>query len=258
MRILVIEDEKKVAKFIKSGLEEERYTVEVANDGVTCLEQALNHFYDVIILDVMLPRKSGMAVLTEIRNAGLATPILMLTARGTTDDKVMGLDLGADDYLPKPFHFEELVARIRAISRRTSTEKNTKLYCNDLVLDTVSHLAYRFNEEIELTTKEYSLLEYLMRNKNKIVSRSLIMQHVWKTAFDSESNIIDVYIKRLRNKIEKSGSERILYSVRGSGYRVRERLEGKVDGSEQEFSNAIDEESDVYEDDDSDVGSSKK
>ncbi len=249
MRILVIEDEKKVAKFIKSGLEEERYTVEVAHDGVTGLEQALNHYYDVIILDVMLPRKSGMAVLTEIRNAGLATPILMLTARGTTDDKVMGLDLGADDYLPKPFHFEELVARIRAISRRTATEKNTKIYCNDLVLDTVSHLAYRFNEEVELTTKEYLLLEYLMRNKNKIVSRSLIMQHVWKTAFDSESNIIDVYIKRLRNKIEKPGQERILYSVRGSGYRVRERLEGKAELTEQEFSTSMYDESEMYEDD---------
>ncbi|NLO18673.1 MAG: response regulator transcription factor [Ignavibacteria bacterium] len=223
MKILVIEDERKVANFIKSGLEEERYSVEVANDGITGLEVAMNNQYDAILLDVMLPGKDGFTVLSELRAAGISTPILMLTARGTTEDRVQGLDLGADDYLPKPFSFQELAARLRSILRRLSPEKTTKLQCDDLVLDTVSHFAFRFGKEIELTTKEYALLEYLMRNKNKILSRSTITQHVWKHNFDPESNIIDVYIKRLRTKIEnEDGSKPLIQSIRGVGYRMRD------------------------------------
>lgn len=223
MKILVIEDERKVASFIKSGLEEERYSVEVANDGITGLELAMNNQYDAILLDVMLPGKDGFTVLSELRAAGITTPVLMLTARGTTEDRVQGLDLGADDYLPKPFSFQELAARLRSILRRLSPEKTTKLQCADLVLDTVSHFAFRFGKEIELTTKEYSLLEYLMRNKNKILSRSTITQHVWKHNFDPESNIIDVYIKRLRTKIEnEDGSKPLIQSIRGVGYRMRD------------------------------------
>jgi DNA-binding response OmpR family regulator len=223
MRILVVEDERKVASFIKNGLEEERYIVETAPDGVTGLEMAMNNEFDAILLDVMLPGKDGFTVLKELREAGVATPILMLTARGTTEDRIQGLDLGADDYLPKPFSFEELAARLRSILRRSSPEKTTKLHCGDLVLDTVSHMAYRFNKEIELTTKEYALLEYLMKNKNRILSRSTITQHVWKHNFDPESNIIDVYIKRLRSKIERNdGSKQLIHSIRGVGYRMRD------------------------------------
>ncbi|MCX6152902.1 MAG: response regulator transcription factor [Candidatus Kapabacteria bacterium] len=222
MKILVIEDERKVANFIKHGLEEERYTVETATDGIEGLEMAMNNQFDAILLDVMLPGKDGFTILKELRSNGFSTPILMLTARGTTEDRVQGLDLGADDYLPKPFSFEELTARLRSIMRRSSSDKSTKLKCNDLELDTISHTAYRFGVEIELTTKEYSLLEYLMRNKNRILSRSTITQHVWKHNFDPESNIIDVYIKRLRSKIDRDDTKPLIQSIRGVGYRMRE------------------------------------
>ncbi len=223
MRILVVEDERKVASFIRHGLEEERYIVETASDGITGLEMAMNNQFDAILLDVMLPGKDGFTMLKELRDVGVSTPILMLTARGTTEDRVHGLDLGADDYLPKPFSFEELAARLRSILRRSTPEKTTKLRCGDLMLDTVSHLAFRFGKEIELTTKEYALLEYLIRNKNRILSRSTITQHVWKHNFDPESNIIDVYVKRLRSKIEREdGSKPLVQSIRGVGYRMRD------------------------------------
>lgn len=222
MRILVVEDERKVANFIKHGLEEERYIVDVAGDGVAGFEIAMNNHFDAILLDVMLPGKDGFSLLKDLRDAGVTTPVLMLTARGTTEDRVTGLDLGADDYLPKPFSFDELAARLRSILRRSTPEKSTKIRCGDLKLDTVSHLAYRNDREIELTTKEYALLEYLMRNKNRILSRSTITQHVWKHNFDPESNIIDVYIKRLRSKIEVEGNKPLIQSIRGVGYRMRE------------------------------------
>ena len=225
MRILVIEDERKVASFIKRGLEEERYIVETAADGEQGLNLAMENSFDAIVLDVMLPKVDGFEVLRALRDDGNATPVLMLTARGTTEDRVQGLDLGADDYLAKPFHFEELAARLRSILRRSTTEKTTKLYCGDLMLDMVTHFAYRDDEEIELTTKEYALLEYLMRNKDRILSRSMIMQHVWKHNFDPESNIIDVYIKRLRQKIERPDHPQMVQSVRGVGYRMREPSE---------------------------------
>ncbi len=222
MRILVVEDERKVASFIKRGLEEERYIVETAADGEEGLQLASANVFDAIVLDVMLPKLDGYSVLKALRSAGNATPVLMLTARGTTEDRVQGLDLGADDYLAKPFHFEELAARLRSILRRSSTEKTTKLTCGDLTLDMVTHMAYRDGQEIELTTKEYALLEYLMRNKERILSRSMIMQHVWKHNFDPESNIIDVYIKRLRKKIERPDRAQMVQSVRGVGYRMKE------------------------------------
>ncbi len=222
MRILVIEDERKVASFIKRGLEEERYIVETAADGQLGLDLALNNVFDAIVLDVMLPKLDGYSVLRAIRDEGNATPVIMLTARGTTEDRVQGLDLGADDYLSKPFHFEELAARLRSILRRSTTEKTTKLQCGEITLDLVTHFAFRDEKEIELTTKEYALLEYLMRNKDRILSRSMIMQHVWKHNFDPESNIIDVYVKRIRQKIEKPGQTQLITSIRGVGYRMRE------------------------------------
>ena len=226
MRILVIEDERKVANFIKHGLEEERYIVEVASDGITGFEMAMNNHYDAILLDVMLPGKDGFSLLKDLRDAGVTTPVLVLTARGTTEDRVTGLDLGADDYLPKPFSFDELAARLRSILRRSTPEKSTKIRCGDLKLDTVSHMAYRNDREIELTTQEYALLEYLMRNNNRILSRSTITQHVWKHNFDPESNIIDVYVKRLRSKIEVEGKKPLIQSIRGVGYRIRETSSG--------------------------------
>jgi DNA-binding response OmpR family regulator len=233
MRILVIEDERKVASFIRRGLEEERYIVETAADGETGLDLALHNHFDAIVLDVMLPKLDGFGVLATLRDAGVATPILMLTARSTTDDRVQGLDLGADDYLAKPFHFEELAARLRSILRRSSSEKTTKLSCGDLTLDMVTHFAFRDDKEIELTTKEYALLEYLMRNKDRILSRSMIMQHVWKHNFDPESNIIDVYIKRLRNKIERPGHPQLIQSIRGVGYRMREASINEPDDEQE-------------------------
>lgn len=222
MRILVVEDERKVASFIKRGLEEERYIVETASDGEEGLHLAMENEFDALVLDVMLPKLDGYSIVRALRAAGKATPILMLTARGTMEDRVQGLDLGADDYLTKPFHFEELAARLRSILRRSSTEKTTRLQVGELELDLVTHFAYRDGKEIELTTKEYALLEYLLRNRGRILSRSMIMQHVWKHNFDPESNIIDVYIKRLRQKIERPDQPQIIQSIRGVGYRVKE------------------------------------
>lgn len=221
MRILVIEDEEKVARFIQRGLEEEHYTVDLAYDGKAGLEMAQSGIYDAIVLDLMLPGKDGFEVLQELRATGDDTPIIILTARGSTKDRIRGLDLGADDYLPKPFHFEELVARLRSILRRSSAQKSTKIVVGDLVLDTVAHLAWRGSKEIELTAREYELLEFLMRNKHRIVSRTMIMQHVWNDPYNAMSNVVDVYIKRLRSKIEYDG-KRFIYNVRGIGYRIKE------------------------------------
>lgn len=222
MRILVIEDEKKVANFIKQGLEEERYIVDVAYDGEEGMELAFSNNFDCIVLDVLMPGKDGFEILKEMRYSNLSTPVLLLTALGTVEDRVHGLDLGADDYLPKPFSFEELVARVRAIMRRSSNDKSTKLKAGELLLDTVTHVAYKDGKEIELTTKEYGLLEILMRNKNRILSRANITQHVWKNTYKSDSNIIDVYIKRIRMKIEEEGSQPTIQAVRGVGYRLRD------------------------------------
>jgi DNA-binding response OmpR family regulator len=225
MKVLVVEDEKKVANFIKHGLEEESYTVDTAYDGLTALDSIIGNEYDAIILDVMLPGKDGFAILKEIRSSGISTPVIMLTARANVEDRVAGLESGADDYLPKPFSFDELAARLRSVLRRSNPEKSTKLSSGDLILDTVSHIAFRQGREIELTSKEYSLLEFMMRNKNRILSRSTITQHVWKHNFDPESNIIDVYVKRLRSKVEKVGDKPLIQSIRGVGYRLRELTE---------------------------------
>lgn len=220
MRILVIEDERKVAGFISRGLSEERYDVDVASDGQAGLTQALSGIYDAVVLDVMLPKMDGYTVLKSLRDAGSDVPVLMLTARGSIEDRVRGLDIGADDYLAKPFHLEELTARLRSILRRTSTEKSTKLTCGTLTLDLVSHFAYEGEREIELTTKEFTLIEFMMRNKGKSLSRTLIGQQVWKYDFDPESNIIDVYIKRLRSKLGIAGG--MIEAIRRVGYRLKE------------------------------------
>jgi two-component system, OmpR family, response regulator len=222
MRILVVEDEKKVASFIKKGLEEDYYSVDIASDGREGSKLAYSDEYDLIILDIMLPFKDGITILKEIRQEKITTPVLMLTAKDDVADKVAGLDSGADDYLPKPFAFDELLARIRALLRRNNTEKNIILKITDLELDTQSHKAFRNGKEIFLTQKEYSILEYLMRNKNRVISRIKLSEHVYDYHFDSETNVIDVYINKLRNKIDKGFETQVLITVRGVGYMIKE------------------------------------
>jgi heavy metal response regulator len=222
MRILLVEDEKKVASFIKKGLEEEFYTVDVAYDGKEGLRLAVTEEYDLIILDIMLPFKDGFMVLKELRNEKISIPVLFLTAKDTLSDKVQGLDSGADDYLPKPFAFEELLARVRALLRRTTAEKNLVLKVLDLSLDIQTHSVTRNNTEIQLTPKEYSILEYLLRNKNRVISRTMLSEHVYDYHFDSDTNVIDVYINKLRNKIDKGFDVSIIHTIRGVGYMIKE------------------------------------
>ncbi|GMU95449.1 MULTISPECIES: response regulator transcription factor [Ignavibacterium] len=222
MRILVVEDEKKVASFIKKGLEEEYYSVDVAFDGKEGLNLALSEEYDLIILDLMLPFKDGLSILKEIREQKILTPVIILTARDTIQDKVTGLDTGADDYLAKPFSFEELLARIRAILRRNSVEKNNIIRAGDLILDTQAHKVFRNNVEIQLTPKEYAILEYLMRNKNRVISRTKLSEHIYEFHFDPGTNVIDVYINKLRNKIDKGYEKQMIRTIRGVGYLIKD------------------------------------
>jgi heavy metal response regulator len=222
MRILVVEDEKKVARFVQQGLEEEHYTVDVAHDGEAGLRMAESENYDLLILDIMLPKKSGLDLIKEFRARSRTAPALMLTAKGSIEDKVAGLDSGADDYLTKPFAFAELLARVRSLLRRGSKEKSTVLMIADLELDTVTHKAKRAGRTIELTAKEYSLLEYFLRNKERVLSRTIISEHIWDYNFDTGTNIIDVYVNHLRNKVEAEGEKRLIHTVRGVGYVMKE------------------------------------
>lgn len=221
MRILIVEDEKKVAGFIKKGLEEETYAVDVAYDGEEGFHLAEMNQYDMIILDLMLPKMDGLEVLTRLRNKKVSTPILLLTAKDAVDDKVTGLNKGADDYLTKPFAFSELLARIRSLLRRGQSETQTELKVGDLTLDMVSHKVSRNGEEIELTGKEYSLLEYFMRNEGKVLTRTMIAEHVWDYNFDTFTNVIDVYVNHLRKKIDKKYPAKLLHTLRGVGYVMR-------------------------------------
>jgi heavy metal response regulator len=222
MRILLVEDEKKVASFIQQGLAEEHYSVDVAHDGEKGLLMAESEHYDLLILDVMLPRKNGMEVIREFRTRKGTTPALMLTAKSATDDKVAGLDSGADDYLTKPFAFAELLARVRSLLRRGAQEKSTLLTMADLELDTITHKAKRGGRLIELTAKEYALLEYFLRNKERVLSRTLISEHIWDYNFDTGTNIIDVYVNHLRNKIDNGAEKKLIHTVRGVGYVMKE------------------------------------
>jgi len=222
MRILVVEDEKKVASFVKKGLEEDYYSVDVALDGKEGSRLAFSDEYDLIIMDIMLPFKDGISILKDLRKEKITTPVLMLTAKDDISDKVLGLDSGADDYLPKPFAFDELLARVRALLRRNNSEKNVIIKVDDLELDTQLHKAFRKGQEISLTPKEYSILEYLMRNKNHVISRVKLSEHVYDYHFDSDTNVIDVYINKLRNKIDKGFDKTVLHTVRGIGYMLKE------------------------------------
>jgi len=222
MYILIVEDEKKVAGFIKQGLQEERYTVDVAYDGSEALILAKMNSYDLIVLDIMLPKKDGMEVLKTLRVQELSIPILMLTAKDTLEDKVQGLDSGADDYITKPFAFAELLARIRALLRRGKPTNETSLTAADLMLDTATHKVQRAGKPIDLTSKEYALLEYFLRNKGQVLTRTLINEHVWGYRFDTGTNIVDVYVNYLRSKIDRGFDKKLIHTVRGVGYVLRE------------------------------------
>ncbi|MEK6758424.1 MAG: response regulator transcription factor [Deltaproteobacteria bacterium] len=221
MRILVIEDEKKVSSFIKRGLEQESYAVDIAEDGIEGQHMAEVNEYDAIILDIMLPKKNGLDVLKDVKAAGVKTPILLLTARDTVDDRVKGLDLGADDYLTKPFAFEELLARLRVLMRRGGSGTPVLKFA-DLSLDPATRRARRGETEVELTVKEYALLEYLLRNPNRVLTRTLIAEHVWDQSFDSETNVVDVYVNHLRSKIDKDFPTKLIHTVRGVGYVLKD------------------------------------
>lgn len=222
MHILIVEDEKKVAAFIKKGLEEETYAVDVAYDGEEGLYMASEGQFDLIILDLMLPKIDGLEVLTRVRDKGIDTAILLLTAKDSVEDKVTGLNKGADDYLTKPFAFSELLARVRSLLRRGKGDTKTELQVGDLTLDLVSHNVKRNEVEMELTGKEYSLLEYFMRNEGKVLTRTMIAEHVWDYNFDTFTNVIDVYINHLRKKIDKDHPKKLLHTLRGVGYVMRE------------------------------------
>ena len=222
MKILVVEDEIKVAGFIKRGLEADEYSVTVAHDGVEGLKQALTGDYSVVILDLTLPKKDGLTLLHELREAGSLVPVLILSARGTSEDIVSGLDAGSDGYLPKPFAFAELLARVRVLLRRSTQDRGAEVFFADLRLDPVSHKVWRSGTEINLTAKEYGLLEYLVRNPNTVVSRKMIAENVWEETFDVFTNIVDVYVNYLRKKVDADFPVKLIRTVRGQGYALSE------------------------------------
>jgi two-component system copper resistance phosphate regulon response regulator CusR len=218
MRILLVEDEPSAAEILAKGLREQTYAVDVARDGVEAVYHAGISDYDLIVLDVMLPRKDGFAVCRELRAAGATMPVLMLTARDAVEDRIAGLDLGADDYLTKPFDFHELLARVRALLRRGQMLNPETLAIADLGINTRSHEVRRGNERIDLTAKEYALLEYLARRAGDVVTRAEIAEHVWDENFDPFSNLIEVYIQRLRRKIDDGRDLKLIRTLRGEGY----------------------------------------
>lgn len=222
MRLLLVEDQKKVASFIKKGLEEEAYAVDWSADGETGLSMGLDDVYDLIILDVNLPGRDGLSIIKSLRSNGVSTPILLLTVRATIEDRVIGLDTGADDYLPKPFAFQELLARVRALLRRKTESEPPVLQVADLCLDPATRQVARGDLQMELTAKEFSLLEYLMRNSGRVVTRTMISEHVWDHSFDTSTNVIDVYVNYLRKKIDAGDQPRLIHTVRGVGYVLKE------------------------------------
>ncbi len=229
MRILLVEDNHRLHHSLRSSLEEDGYAVDSTYDGEEGENYALSTSYDLIILDVMLPKKDGFEVCRELRRQGVRALVLMLTARDAVEDRVQGLDSGADDYLVKPFSMKELRARLRALLRRNQVEKTSRLEIGDLSLDPATHLVERGGVRVELTTREYAMLEYLMRNPNRLVTREMIEAHLWNYDFVPTSNVIDVYIRRLRRKIDDPFPLKLLTTVRGAGYRINEP-DGRVRG----------------------------
>jgi DNA-binding response OmpR family regulator len=222
MRLLLVEDDVKLADVLRQGLKEHGFSVEVCRDGAAGLEHALASEYDAILLDVMLPRRSGFDVLRELRGRGGRAPVLVLTARSAVEDRVQGLNLGADDYLPKPFDFRELLARLRAITRRPAAEPQTVLRAADLELDPARHEVKRSGRKIELTAKEFTLLEYLLRKKGLVATRAMILSQVWDMEYDGGSNLVEVYINYLRRKVDHDFEPKLIHTLRGSGYVLRD------------------------------------
>lgn len=223
MRILIVEDDVKINAIVQQAFEEERYAVDVAHDGERGEEMAFVNDYDAIVLDLMLPQRSGNEVIRELREHGIKTPILILTAKDGVQDRVEGLNQGADDYVVKPFHIDELIARVRALVRRRSEVKTTRVQVADIMLDIASHRVQRGNKQINLTQTEYAILEYMMHHPNKVVSRAELMEHVWDDSYEGFSNIVDVYMRRLRSKIDDGNPVHVVETVRGAGYRLRGR-----------------------------------
>ncbi len=227
MRILIIEDEKRMASFIARGLKEEFYAIDVAADGQEGIFLAESNPYDLIILDIMLPGKNGIEICKELRDKKMNVPILLLTAKSSVKDKVIGLNAGADDYLSKPFEFEELLARVHALLRRKFVDnKVMMLKVGDLEMNQLSHEVSRAGKQITLTSKEYTLLRYLMIHKNQVVTRTMISEHVWNEDFDTLTNVIDVYVNYLRNKIDKGFKFPLIHTVRAIGYVLKEENQG--------------------------------
>jgi heavy metal response regulator len=222
MRILVVEDEKKVANFIKKGLEEEHYAVDTAYDGEGGLYLAEVNEYDLIVLDLMIPKIDGLEILRRIRASKNSVPVLVLTAKDSVEDIVKGLDSGCDDYLTKPFAFMEFLARVRALLRREKIDKEPLLKIADLTLSPITHKVTRKGKEIELTSKEYALLEYFMRSPDRVLTRTMISEHVWDCHFDSMTNVVDVYVNYLRKKIDKDFEPKLIHTIRGIGYMMNE------------------------------------
>lgn len=224
MRILVVEDDRDIARFVKKGLLENGYTVDVNFDGETGVHAVLQRYYDLVVLDIMLPKMDGREVLRKMRGMEIHTPVIFLTAKDSDEDIVQGLDLGADDYLVKPFSFNELLARVRAVLRRGKTVGPTsKLQVADLVLELDGHRVFRENSKIELTPKEYALLEFFMRHPGQIITRTMISEKIWDYHFDTSTNVVDVHVSHLRNKIDKDFEHKLLHTVKGVGYVLEDR-----------------------------------
>jgi len=223
MRILVVEDEEKLARYLKKGLEESSYVVDLALNGTDGLHLATHESYDLIILDIMLPGYDGLSILKAARRAGINTPVIFLTAKDSTKDKVEGLNIGADDYIVKPFSFHELLARVRVCLRRGSHKASLELKVADLTLDPLTRKVFRGNKKIEFSPTEFSLLEYLMNHAGQVVTRTMISEHVWDSNFESFSNVVDVHIAKLRNKIDKGFDIKLIQTKRGAGYVIEEQ-----------------------------------
>ena len=221
MRVLVVEDERKLASFLRKGLLEDNLVVDLLHDGDEAMERILSKPYDAIILDIMLPKRDGLSILREMRRRHSNTPVLLLSARGNVNERVEGLNLGADDYLPKPFSITEVVARVRALLRRASGEHATLLQVADLSLNLVSREATRNGNRIELTNREFALLEYLMAHAGRVITKTALCEHVWEHHFDTGTNVVEVCIQRLRRKIDQDHPRKLLQTVRGTGYMLR-------------------------------------
>ena len=220
MRILIAEDDTPLATFLRKGLEAEHYGVDVAADGDTALDLAITYDYDLVVLDLNLPKRDGLSVLHEVRASKDALPVLVLSGRSRVEDRIQALDKGADDYVMKPFSFSELSARVRAMMRRGKLPQQTVLQVDDLVLDRVERRVERAGQRIDLTSKEFSLLEYLMRNCGRTITRAMIIEHVWNISFDTSTNVVDVYINYLRKKVDENANRKLIHTVRGVGYLV--------------------------------------